>query len=251
MRGIHVPRVNGNYWGAILLASVFGTNLGDYYAHQSGLGVVVGVILLAVLTIPVFVLERFDNRSHAVYYWLVIILIRTGATNIADFLQFREHIPQLPLSVALAVGIALFGFWQQQMSDARGSQAARASARMPDSGMPYWLAMLSAGIFGTVLGDFCSSAVGKGTASIALLVLLALSLLVLLLLLWRQTSGAIIAVYWFTVAVARTAGTAIGDWLAGSKDLDIGLPFATAISGVAFVALLLQPKIRRPTAGAA
>lgn len=243
MRGFHVPQVNANYWAAILLASVFGTNLGDYYAHHSGLGMVLGVILLALLTIPVFVLERFDIRAHTAYYWLVIIIIRTGATNIADFLQFREHIPQLPLCLALAASIVLFGFWQQRVSDARGVRAIRASVRMPEPGVAYWLAMLGAGIFGTVLGDVGSSAFGHVLASILFSVLLALSLL-----LWWRTRGAILAVYWATVATARTAGTAIGDCLARNELLDVGLPVATLISGLAFVALLMW-KGWRPMAG--
>ena len=43
MKLIHTPRVNARYWTAIALASVFGTNLGDFYAHESGLGIVKGL----------------------------------------------------------------------------------------------------------------------------------------------------------------------------------------------------------------
>jgi len=39
MKAIHVPRINARYWYAITLASVFGTNLGDSYSHDSGLGI--------------------------------------------------------------------------------------------------------------------------------------------------------------------------------------------------------------------
>src|SRR5689334_1658969 len=124
MQKNHVPRIGAGYWGAILLASVFGTNLGDYYAHESGRGIVGGLVVLAALTVPVFVLERFDRRAHAVYYWLVIIIIRTGATNIADYLQFRVHIPQLPLSLALAALIAVFGYWQSRIGAAGARQGA-------------------------------------------------------------------------------------------------------------------------------
>jgi uncharacterized membrane-anchored protein len=241
MRAIHVPTVDTRYWLAIALASVFGTNLGDYYAHESGLGMVLGVIVLAALTLPVFALERYDPRTHAIYYWLVIIIIRTGATNIADFLQFREHIPQLPLCLVLAGSIAAFGFWQHRARNARGAEAASAPVGMPDSGAAYWLAMLGAGVFGTVLGDFSSTAVGHGTACIALTLLFAVTLAF-----WRQAPRAPAAIYWVTVAVARTAGTAIGDWLAESRDLGIGLAAATVISGVAFVGLLLPGRRRTP-----
>ena len=50
---------------------------------------------------------------------------------------------------------------------------------------------------------------------------------------------------WLAVAVARTAWTAIGAWLAESMTLDIGLPVATAISTATFVVLLAAWPKRR------
>lgn len=240
-----MPQVNAVYWGGILLASVFGTNLGDYYAHESGLDIVTGLLLLAILTVPLFVMERFDGRRHAFYYWLVIIIIRARATNIADYMQFRVRVPQLRLCLALVAMIALFGWWQQRVSNRRGVQADRASGGLPDSGVFFWLAMLGAGIFGTVLGDVRSHAYGQGLASIGLSIALAVALVV-----WRCAPGALVAVYWLTVAVARTTGTAIGDWLAESKMLDIGLAAATVISGIAMAVLLLSQSRRLNTAAA-
>ena len=45
--------------------------------------------------------------------------------------------------------------------------------------------------------------------------------------------------YWLTVSVARTAGTAMGDWLAENKIFDIGLSVSTLITGCVFVGILL------------
>jgi uncharacterized membrane-anchored protein len=106
MKQIHMPRVDARYWAAITMASIFGTNLGDLYAHESGLGIVAGVGILAILAAIVFVAERRDAVPRELYYWLVIIIIRTGATNIADYLAFRVKIPAIPLSIALGLGIA-------------------------------------------------------------------------------------------------------------------------------------------------
>ena len=78
--------MNKRYWTAITLASVFGTNTGDLYAHESGLGIAKGLAVLALLIAVVFAIERFKHRRHEAYYWLVLILIRTGVTNIADYL---------------------------------------------------------------------------------------------------------------------------------------------------------------------
>ena len=80
--------MDARYWTAITLASVFGTNLGDFYAHESGLGYREGLVRMAVLTAIVFAVERFEDLRHQAYYWLVIIIIRTGATNIADYMAW-------------------------------------------------------------------------------------------------------------------------------------------------------------------
>ena len=230
MDPIHTPRVDARYWTAITLASVFGTNLGDFYAHESGLGIVQGLAVLALLAAVVFVVERFERSRHEAYYWLVIILIRTGATNIADYLAFRARIPEVLLTLSLVALLCLFG-WGTHRASASGGASSQA---LPKTGAAYWLAMLTAGVFGTVVGDICSHAVGQGPASLVLL-----ALLFAVLFAGRGRAAQIMALYWTTVAVARTAGTAVGDWLAENKSLNIGLPHSTLMTGIAFVAVLV------------
>jgi uncharacterized membrane-anchored protein len=231
MKRIHMPTVDARYWLSITLASVFGTNLGDFYAHESGLGIWAGLLVLAVLAGATFLAERRDRSAHEVYYWLVIIIIRTGATNIADYLAFGLNIPAIPLSVALGVVIAVLA-WRMAVTETSAEIAANRG--LPDTDGRYWTAMLSAGVFGTVLGDVCSHYFGEGYASIGLGLLLA----VVLLGRWRGLVAAI-AGYWITVAIARTAGTAMGDWLAENKILDIGLSRSTMITGALFLVILL------------
>ena len=101
--------------------------------------------------------------------------------------------------------------------------------------------MLGAGVFGTVVGDVTSHWIGEGSAS-----LLLGALLTVVLQLRNRFAASLWAAYWLTVAVARTAGTAIGDFLAESKSLAIGLPIATAISGTIFVGLLILWRSARP-----
>jgi uncharacterized membrane-anchored protein len=228
MKAIHTPRIDARYWTAITLASVFGTNLGDFYAHESGLGIVKGLAVLALLTAIAFVAEHFDKLRHQAWYWIVIIIIRTGATNIADYLAFRVRIPGLILTLSLAILIALFAFGTHRAAKAAGPNA------LPPTNAPYWLAMLSAGVFGTVLGDICEHAFGEGIAAIGLTILL----LIVLAAGFRRAAQQI-AIYWLIVAVARTAGTAIGDWFAENEILHIGLPLCTLGSGIAFVGILL------------
>jgi len=231
MKNIHMPKVDARYWASILMASIFGTNLGDFYAHESGLGLMAGVGVLAILAGLAFLAERRDQTPHELYYWLVIIIIRTGATNIADYLAFRVHIPAIPLSIALGVAIAAFALW---MTMTESKAEVEANRGLPDTDAKYWVAMLFAGVFGTVLGDVVSHYCTQANASIGLGLLLAIILLGR-----RQGLIAAIAGYWLTVSVARTAGTAMGDWLAENKIFDIGLTVSTLITGIVFVGILL------------
>ncbi|MBN9546266.1 MAG: hypothetical protein J0I19_12390 [Alphaproteobacteria bacterium] len=232
MKHIHMPRVDARYWASITMASIFGTNLGDFYAHESGLGIVPGVAILAALAGMAFLAERRDQGSHEFYYWLVIIIIRTGATNIADYLAFAVHIPAIPLSIALGAGIAVLAAW---MAMTESKAEIEANRGLPATDGKYWVAMLFAGVFGTVLGDVCSHYYTEAHAAIGLGLLLA----VILLGRWQGIVAAIPG-YWLTVSVARTAGTAMGDWLAENKIFDIGLTVSTFITGLVFVGILVM-----------
>jgi uncharacterized membrane-anchored protein len=110
MRTRHVPAIDRRYWFGILAASIFGTNLGDFYAHESGLGLGLGLLVLVALFAATCGIERKDRFAHEAYYWLAIIIIRTGATNIADYLAFRVRIPALPLTLGLAAFMAVLAW---------------------------------------------------------------------------------------------------------------------------------------------
>jgi uncharacterized membrane-anchored protein len=141
MKRHHVPNIDGRYWTAITLASIFGTNLGDLYAHKSGLGLIGGLPILLLLFVAVYVTERFDKLSHDLYYWLCIIILRTGATNMADYLAGRRGlaIDRLSLSIGLGLALALLAWWAGRAERGRSEQTVRKS--VPDTDARYWVAM--------------------------------------------------------------------------------------------------------------
>jgi uncharacterized membrane-anchored protein len=186
--------------------------------------------LLAVLAAAAFVTERSSKRRIEAYYWVVIILIRTGATNIADYLAFRVRVPAVALTLAPVALLCAFAWRTHRTSFAEGES----SEALPKTDAFYWIAMLTAGVFGTVMGDICEHTVGEGVACIALS-----ALLFAVLITGRGRGAQSIPLYWSTIAVARTAGTAIGDWLAENKFLNIGLPLSTLATGMFFVTVLV------------
>jgi uncharacterized membrane-anchored protein len=94
--------------------------------------------------------------------------------------------------------------------------------------------MLTAGVLGTVLGDLFERSLGQAWASLLLVIVLVVGL--------RMYTARVMLplyAYWLTIAIARTTGTALGDWLAESKTLGIGLPRSTLLTGAAFAIILI------------
>ena len=233
MQQRHLPTLGARYWTALCLASVFGANMGDFFARNLGLGHVYGLPFLALALAIVTISERFDRSVHQVYYWTAIIIVRTAATNVADFLCGDLKLPRVLVVLGLTVLliVALVASWQYVWGRQADKTNSSDSVLRADAG--YWTSMFIAGSLGTVIGDYCSHDLhlGDGGASLLLVPILALLFVIarngLLCSLWF---------YWITVVAVRAAGTTVGDFVAGKNML--GLPVSTLVTGILFVALL-------------
>jgi uncharacterized membrane-anchored protein len=233
MQQKHLPTLGARYWAALCLASIFGANMGDFFARDLGLGHVAGLPFLAFALAIVVIGERFDRCVHQVYYWTAIIIVRTGATNFADFACGDMKLPRLLVIVGLIalLVVALFASWQ--FAWRRQSEKSNASDNVLRADLGYWISMFIAGSLGTVIGDYCSHnlQLGDGGAS-----LLLAPIVVLLFAMARNGSLRSLPYYWVTIVAVRAAGTAVGDFIASRNML--GLPISTLVTGGLFVALL-------------
>jgi uncharacterized membrane-anchored protein len=221
-----IPKINRTYWAALILASVFGANAGDFLADALHLGHLNGIPYLAVCLLVVFLIERFVSRPSALYFWATIIIIRASATNIGDVfhdhrISFAYSVPLVTLLLFLAITI-----WRFVRAPPHTPGV------VPVNGF-YWLTMFFAGVLGTLIGDAMSYAAGLGNlgATLVLSVPLAIALFV-----GRRGLLTQLYFYWFTVVLIRSAGTAAGDLLAHKY---LGLTGATAASGAIFIAFVL------------
>jgi uncharacterized membrane-anchored protein len=233
MQQIHLPTLGARYWTALCLASIFGANMGDLFAHNLGLGHVAGLPYLALALAIVLISERFDRSVHQVYYWTAIIIVRTAATNFADFAQGDMKLPRELVMAGLtaAMVIALFASWQFAWREQSTKDSASDTVLRADAG--YWVSMFIAGTLGTVIGDYCSHNLGLGDGGAALLLV---PILALLFVVARNGLLRSLPYYWLTIVMVRAAGTAVGDYEAGRHML--GLPLGTLVTGTVFVALL-------------
>ena len=100
----------------------------------------------------------------------------------------------------------------------------------------YWLTIVATTTVGTTLADYCTRSLGIGYTggSTILLILVIASLLI-----WRWSTGSISietvntpkveVFYWVTIMFSQTLGTALGDWVAGTRDM--GYVGAAAVFG--------------------
>jgi uncharacterized membrane-anchored protein len=220
-----IPKLNAVYWTALILASVFGANAGDFLAGAMGLGHLRGIPFLAVALAVIFFIERATRRPSGLYYWAAIIIIRASATNIGDAFRdfgigFAWSVPAVSLLMIAAITI-----WQRvgRPVSAQG---------VPSADGFYWSVMFLAGVLGTLVGDAVSYPLHLGNlgATIALGIPLACVLIV-----GRGGPLGRVYTYWPTVVLIRSAGTAAGDLLAHHY---LGLGPSTAVTGLVFLAVI-------------
>lgn len=230
MKPANVPALGARYWVALILASAFGANTGDFAARVLHLGHALGLVPLALIFGAILMAEARARVSGEAFYWFAIVTMRTAATNLADLLDHDLRLAPLAVIAALALALVALVFSE------RGSLA-RLDARdsVPDTDGRYWTTMLVAGVLGTALGDYAADdlELGAGVAAVANLAVLAA-----LLGLGRAPGFGVKALYWVTVVSVRTAGTNVGDWLASRHGLGLGLPLSTALTGLAFGSLV-------------
>ncbi len=239
MRLNHVPSLGTKYWTALILASIFGANTGDFLSDVLGLGHISGLPFLAVLFALVILVERSDSFKHTAYFWSAIIIIRTSATNIGDIshdLRLKAPLVIIALGIVLLVTVLIWQAYAARKNQGTFSQGSNMLSTVP----VYWFAMLLAGTLGTVVGDYFSFGLKLGTLRATFALGAPLALAFFLGRNWLRTQ---LLYYFLTVVLIRAAGTAAGDYMARR----MGLPLSTLISGIVFVAFLVMWRERMET----
>jgi uncharacterized membrane-anchored protein len=121
----NVPQIDAGYWAAIVAASMCGTNAGDLAAGPLGLGHVRGIIPIAAVFLAVVWAEKLLNWTTVAFYWLAIILLRTMATNIADFATHDMKVSYPVFALGLVISMALM-VWADRF---RGTSGVRSTGR--------------------------------------------------------------------------------------------------------------------------
>ncbi|MEE2853977.1 MAG: hypothetical protein VX424_15170 [Actinomycetota bacterium] len=164
-------------------------------------------------------------------FWVIKVLATTLGETGGDTVT-------MTLNWGYAAGVAIFGVALVALVAAQ-ILAKRFHAVL------YWATIVASTTFGTVLADFADRSLGIGYTGGSLLLL---ACLVATLCLWRWSQGTVSvstvstpkveAFYWATITFSQTLGTALGDWLADTRDFGYERGALVFAAGLAVVAAL-------------
>ncbi len=232
------PVIDARYWTAILAASMCGANTGDFAARYLHLGHTRGLLPLALIFLAIVWAERRSKVTTEAYYWLAIIVLRTGATNLADLGTHDLKLGYLLCMAALAAFMVLM-LLIDRMRGVAPTGVAGPDGRwhsLPATDASYWITMLAAGTLGTAAGDWVAEATGLGLAYGSLV------LVAVLLATWLASDrlgNMTKPWYWLTIVAARTAGTTLGDLLASRRGLGLGLVVSTICTSLLLAGIVI------------
>jgi uncharacterized membrane-anchored protein len=231
-----LPRIDGRYWLALSAASIFGTNTGDFVAGYLHIGHLAGLPWLLALFAAILLLERVSPVKTPLWFWAAIITMRTAATNVGD--AFHDF----GLGFGVSVPIMLVLFIASVALYARLTPARSAGDDTVKVNTSYWVAMMLAGVLGTVGGDLAARWLSNPGAATTFFLIAAVAIA------YFGRRGILLAAapYWATVGLIRTAGTAGGDTVAHT----IGLAPSTVFTGILFLVFVVASS-RTPAATAA
>jgi uncharacterized membrane-anchored protein len=238
MRTRNLPTIDAGYWAAIVAASICGTITGDLAAGPLGMGHVRGLLPLGAIFLAIIWAEKVLNWTTVAFYWLAIIVLRTMATNIADF---ATHDMKLSYAVFVLLLIAFMGvmIWADRFrTDTTVKLTTASGAGLPTTDWSYWIVMLAAGVLGTALGDWLADA-GLGVYWASLI-----GMPFFVAAVWAAYQfGLSKPWYWVAIATCRTWGTDIGDMVIaliryGGASRPVALWASTVVSAVLLASVI-------------
>ncbi len=244
MKDKNIPILDIHYWITILVASVLGTTFGDFISNDLKLGFVGGLLVLSVVIAIIFIAESKVKWNSVVWYWAAIVIARTAATNLADFLTHTLKFHNGLVALLLAGLLIAFLLIPSHSYQATSLNLATNNLPklLPKTNTRYWIAILIVSTLGTALGDFISTDLRLGV-KLGTLILVTILAVVLVFEISTRTTNK--ARYWTLLAIVRTTGTVLGDYLTSEEGLHLGFAAGACLSSFLLVILLFLPLKKR------
>lgn len=235
----HVPPVSLRYWILFLIASVFGSHMGDVVMAASAGNLVPQILIFAGVLFLIFLAEHYDRWSSDAYYWCGVIVVQMMANRLADFAVLQLGINRLALVIGLAVLLVTTVIMSRSEETRLFSRLVlerSPAAAKPMADLPHWLGLFVASILGAAVADVVAINFHFGSSYAALTIA---AVVIVLLYLQRRTRPVRLHAFWLTTTLVRADGISIGDVLVKSASVQMGLALSALLSGVVIVVLLI------------
>ena len=238
-----VPAVTLGFWIIKILATTLGetggdtvtmTWLGETTDDANPNGYLIGTAIFLSLLVVLAAVQIRAKKFHPLLYWATIIASTTAGTTLADFADRSLGIGYAGGSTVLLACVLLsLGLWYL----VEGTVSV-ASVNRPRAEAFYWLTITFSQTLGTALGDWMADTSGLGYLGAAAVFG---SGLVALAILYYGSSLSRVALFWAAFILTRPLGATVGDFFdkpMSAGGLNVSRPVATAIIGVAMLALI-------------
>ena len=243
-----VPAVTLGFWIAKIFATTLGETGGDAVsmswlgettaqAGQGGLnGYLVGTAIFAIALVVLVVLQMRAKGHHPWLYWPTIIASTTAGTTLADFCTRSLGIGYTGGSLLLfGLVLASLGSWKAVEGNVSSSHVVSGRAELF-----YWITITFSQTLGTALGDWAADPATLGLGYLGGAVLFG-GLIAVVAMLYFTTSISRTALFWAAFILTRPLGATVGDFLdkpLAKGGLDLSRPLASAVLGIAIVAIV-------------
>jgi uncharacterized membrane-anchored protein len=226
-----VPAIGPRYWVGIMIASICGANMGDFIPDVLKLSDLGGLLMLTLIFAVMVLANQWSRRGNEALYWLAILVVRAAATNLADLGIHRTHLDYIAVSACVAALLVAILVLR------RASSLHPVTCGLPRTNGLYWLAMLTAGTLGTLVGDGIGHVIHPITVGVPISAIIATGAVALILRqkTRRYMASAGTASYWAAIVAIRTWGTNFGDIAA----FVLSLPVSVMLSGLVLAGTLI------------
>jgi uncharacterized membrane-anchored protein len=126
IKTIGIPKTDAFYWVSILVASTFGTTMGDFTSDVLGLGFGGGALFLGALLLIVLIVDYRLKVAGVALYWTALVIASTIGATTGDFLTKEDALDLgygLGSAILITILILIF-FIRYRLTPAKPAKAA-------------------------------------------------------------------------------------------------------------------------------
>jgi len=227
----NVPEVTLYFWIIKVLCTTVGETASDYLNGTLNFGLTQTTFITASLLVATLVAQFRLSKYVPSVYWLAVVLISVGGTQITDNLVDNFGVSLVTTTIVFSVVLAgVFAIWfaSERTLSIHTIHTTRREAF-------YWAAILFTFALGTAAGDLAAERINLGYWLSAVMFAAMIAAVTVAHLRFRLSP---VLAFWIAYVLTRPLGASLGDYLSQHR-INGGLGLGTTITSVLFLGAIL------------